>query len=512
MSTSLSTTHLAGTKELNLHPDAGGIRCGFSCPAPDAGVPGSGFEHPGVCVTEVFRGDWFDAARIYANWARKEARWWPATGREGRPDTPKWMRETALWAHEMGDAKDVVEPCLELQDYVGVPMAVHWYSWHQTRFDDNYPNYFPARRGFVEGVRKLQENGIRVMPYINGRLWDSDTSDFQTTALPFATKDVDGKNYVEHYGSGQDLVPMCPATAFWQDKVREIVLQLTSPPYNVDSVYIDQVSATEPCLCFDESHGHPLGGGHWWTADGYWPMLRSLRKRLQPGKMITSECNAEAYCRWLDGFLGWHFQCPDQIPLFAAVYGGRVQVFGRSYNGSDFLAHRMRAAQSLVFGEQIGWMPSRIVLDDREVLGPFFRRVARLRYALLPFLSWGEMARPPRVRGDIPNVTADWAWHHYWPVTDSALQRGAWKSRDGGLALVFVNTSGQPLSGDLTFDGTEYGFAEEATLLLTPRTEDGAGVAVAKPCSFELRLDVPAYGAVAYEAAAKQQGASEERR
>ena len=40
----------------------------------------------------------------------------------------------------------------------------------------------------------------------------------------------------------------------------------------VKGVYIDQIAAAAPTLCFDKSHGHPLGGGHWWT-EGYWKLL-----------------------------------------------------------------------------------------------------------------------------------------------------------------------------------------------------------------------------------------------
>jgi hypothetical protein len=30
-----------------------------------------------------------------------------------------------------------------------------------------------SKPGFAEGVRELQKAGVRVMPYINGRLWDT---------------------------------------------------------------------------------------------------------------------------------------------------------------------------------------------------------------------------------------------------------------------------------------------------------------------------------------------------
>ncbi|GAI12717.1 unnamed protein product [marine sediment metagenome] len=56
---------------------------------------------------------------------------------------------------------------------MGVPVGVHWYSWHRIPFDDDYPHHFPVKEGFAEGVRELQEAGVFVMPYINGRLWDT---------------------------------------------------------------------------------------------------------------------------------------------------------------------------------------------------------------------------------------------------------------------------------------------------------------------------------------------------
>jgi hypothetical protein len=341
-----------------------------------------------------------------------------------------------------------------------------------------------------------------VMPYINGRLWDSDTEDFPTVALPAATKDEKGDYYVEIYGSKQKLVPMCPTTKLWQDKVQEIVLRLTGPEFNVDGVYIDQIGAATPRLCFDASHGHPLCGGHWWTQDGYWPMLTSLQSRLLPGKMITTECNAEPYCKWMDGYLSWHFQDQDAIPLFATIYGGRVQIFSRAYRGSDKLAYRMKAAQSLAFGEQIGWMSVGQAMDDPGQ-AEFFRRMARLRYALRAYLAEGEMARPPVLAGSIPDVTADWAWHDKWPVTDTALQRAAWSNRKGHLALIFVNSSDQEVSATLKFSGTTYGFGAQERLQVTPRDENGTQETVERPCNFELPIKLGPQQAICYEVSRK---------
>ena len=490
---------LASTKDLRAEraDDGRSIDLGVNWPNADMGVPGSDFEHPGAVVLESFRGDWFDAAQLYKTWARQQAQWWPRTTKEGRTDTPAWMQQVAIWALTGGSANEVVGPVTAFAQFMGVPTALHWYNWHQIPFDDDYPHYFPAKEGFAEGVRQLQAAGVRVMPYINGRLWDTDLADFAEAGIKAATKDEQGHYYVEVYGSGQKLAPMCPTTKLWQDAVQQTVLHLVGPEVGVDGVYIDQIAAASPRLCFDKSHGHPLGGGHWWTVDGYWPMLRALQQRLPPGKMITTECNAESYANLMDGYLTWHFQYQDQIPLFAAVYGGQIQLFSRAYNGNDGLAHRMRAAQSLVFGEQIGWISPDIIKD--EVVGPFLRRMARLRHALLPYLSWGEMARPPKLEGNIPDVTADWAWSGKWPITDTALQRGAWKSRDGRLALIFVNVTDQPLAATLRFDAKDYGFGTATKLLITPRDEQGAKQPFERPPRLEMPVELAPFAAVAYE-------------
>jgi hypothetical protein len=497
---------LAATKDLFAEHEAGAAAalCAIETPAENMGTAGNGFRAPGPAVLEAFQGDWFDAAQIYRQWMEREAKWRPA---EDRRDTPRWMHDVSVWALASGTSKDVVGPVKAFAEYMGVPTAVHWYNWHAIPFDNDYPHYFPTKPGFADGVRELQAAGVRVMPYINGRLWDTDLDDFKTEAVKSATKDEQGKPYTEEYGSKQKLAPMCPVTPLWQRTVSDIVLRLLGPECGVDGVYIDQVAAAAPRLCYDASHGHPLGGGHWWTKDGYWPMLSKLRddiKRRHPEKMLTTECNAEPFVQLFDGYLTWHFQYQNQIPLFAAVYGGKVQMFGRAYRGGKTkdLALRMKAAQSLVFGEQIGWLDPNVIKD--AVGGPYVRRVARLRYALRDYLADGEMARPPQLAGDIPAVTADWQWSGEWPVTTPALLSGAWRARDGRLALLFANVLEKEQSVELVFDGAAYGLKPGAALSVTPRTEAGPQAPAAENTSFRRRITLGAYEVLALEIAPRR--------
>jgi len=488
----------ASTKDIRVEHPAGTneLRFAYDWPVPDMHRPGNDFESA-PAVLRVFRGDWFDAAQIYKAWVRAEAPWWPRGPRVGR-ETPEWFQDIAVWALGGGRPEDCVAAVKAFGAYMGVPTAFHWYNWHQIPFDDNYPHYFPAKDGFAEGVRELQAAGVRVMPYINGRLWDTDTEDFPTRAQPFATKNEQGQPYIEEYGSGAKLAPMCPTTDLWRQTVRDTVLRLQNE-VGVDGVYIDQVAAAGPVLCFDAGHGHPLGGGHWWTVDGYWPLLTALRQQMGPDKFITTECNAEPYLHLFDGYLTWHWQFNGQIPLFPAVYGGQIQLFSRAYRGGPTkdLALRMKAAQQLVFGEQLGWIDPNVIQEENN--GPFLRRMARLRYALRDYLARGEMARPPTLLGNLPEVTADWQWSGEWPVTDTALQRGAWRAADGRLALLFINVADEELQAELVFDGPAYGFPADATLTVTPRTEEGPGQPTTEPASFRRTIALAPHQALALE-------------
>jgi hypothetical protein len=484
----------------------------FEHPVPNMGIGGNKFALAGKVVWQLLHGDWFDAAMIYRDWVRKEARWFPkgtrGTGQGTRVDTPLWMRELCVWAVGGGAPKECVPIVKEFAKFMGVPVGFHWYNWHQIPFDNDYPHYFPTKEGFAEGVRELQQSGVFVMPYINGRLWDTrdkGTEDWQFSkvALPAATKREDGTPYTESYGSkevdGSDvkLAPMCPTTKLWQDKVREIVLRLFNE-FGVNAVYIDQVAAAPPVLCFDKTHGHPLGGGSWWN-EGYWQMLDAIRKTMPKDRMLTTECNAEPFVKWFDGYLTWHWQHDGQVPAFPAVYGGAIQMFGRAYRGGPTkdLALRMKAGQQLVFGEQIGWIDPNIVREKENA--EFLRQVVRLRWQLRHYFWMGEMARPPKLSGDIPKVRADWQWAGEWWVETDAVLTGAWRlPQEGKLALLFVNVSDQPVTVTVAFDGRTYGFQQPMVTVTALRAE-GKGRGEKLPVNFRRPLPLPPRTALAWE-------------
>jgi hypothetical protein len=227
----------------------------------------------------------------------------------------------------------------------------------------------------------------------------------------------------------------------------------------VSGVYIDQISAAAPELCMDKSHGHPVGGGHWWN-EGYWKMLAYARKAKPADRFLTTECNAETFTSSFDGFLTWHWQIEGMVPAFPAVYVGAIQMFGRAWGAGSWptrdLAIRMKLGQELVYGEQLGWITPAIVNEKENA--EFLKQAAQLRWQIRRYFYAGEMARPPKLGGEMPQVKADWKWGgERWITTDSVLC-GAWRlPRERRLVLIFTNVSDQQVTANPQVDLKAYG-------------------------------------------------------
>jgi hypothetical protein len=378
------------------------------------------------------------------------------------------MREGRVWIRQRGDAATVVPVVKRFAEQVDLPVGFHWYNWHQIPYDNDYPHYFPPKEGFREGIRELQDAGIVVMPYINARLWDTrdrgmEDFEFTAKALPAACKDEAGNLYIESYeskeadGSPVRLAVMCPSTRRWEDTIVSLIDRLVND-YGVDGVYVDQVAAAPANLCFDPSHGHPLGGGHWWN-DAYHDLLAEARSRIPEGTILTTESNAEPFILDFDGYLTWHWQFPNQVPAFQTVYAGMIELFGRSYRPGPTKAvtYRMKIAQQLVYGEQIGWVEDPGIVDEPETLD-FIRQVGRIRTVLARYLTRGEMLRPPKVTGNVPTVRGDWRWLEEWWVEFDAFLTGAWRLPGlPAVALMAINIADEPVEAVLEIPAHEYG-------------------------------------------------------
>jgi hypothetical protein len=470
--------------------------------AENRGKGANSFALRGRLVQEIFSGDWYDIAMIYRDFVHTRADWLPLHGRE---DTPRWMRDVPMY---LRDSLEDVNPddfmtkskepkastgrwykeAVKVADELGVPIGYHVYSWHWNPFDNDYPNYFPAKEEFPVGIEELHKHNVYVMPYINGRIWDTHdrrNEDYRFTkeALPYTSK-CDGEHPdIETYvareidGNLVKLAVMCPSTWLWRKEVAGITGRLLKE-YNVDAVYVDQIAAAAITFCADPSHNHTPGNGSWWR-EAYRLLNTRLRAEAPEGKGYTTECNAEIYADQTDGFLTWTWVTSDLVPIFPAIYGGYVAMLGRNADGhtginenEDQLYYRYHIGQAVLFGQQFGWVSANLVNDPVKL--SFVKSSALLRYKYREYFNAGDMLRPPALKNGGKSLVTFTAMNRSGMFDGETVQAAAWKRRrDGSVLIMAVNMSDEETEADFSVPWDEYGVKQGDF-----KTEEAAGLSL----------------------------------
>lgn len=386
----------------------------------DGTRPGAPSEMSGTIAWRPFAGDWYPAARIYRDWVREHAVWYPKMGPKGRVSTPDWFKDLGFIVRTWGWATNAVADVKTCQEWLGVPVMAHWYVWHRQPFDNDYPHYFPAKPGFEEGVRQIQAMGGYAVPYTNGHLWDlhdrgAEDWQFSSVGAAGACRRLDGSIVTERYRSvetnGQPVVfaAMCPASRTWHDKVGENCDKVVNGA-GLNGYYMDQVGAFSTIDCRNPAHGHPCGGGSWWQ-DGYRKLLADARARCGDKQVFfATEGNAEHTFDQIDAFVCWHIEGgEDTVPAFEVCYSGAVTIYCRSYTGPKGVRQmRMKFANILADGHLFGWLPASY--GAMAGASDYLRACVRFRHANAAWFAQGEMCRPPRLVDAVP------VWDETWDI------------------------------------------------------------------------------------------------
>ena len=423
--------------------DTTGLDLNIDYRCPDAGRPGAANAPDFAVETAAFTGGWWRAAKRYRAWATRQT--WTAKGPLAtRADFNRRIADVGFWMNAGNTPAQVTNVTAQaLAALGGIPLGVHWYSWHQIPFDHTYPEYFPERPGMAEAVAWMKKQGVLVMPYINARLWDSEIPSF-ADAFPAACKKPDGTHYVEIYGSKRKLSPMCPATPLWRTRVNDICAELMER-IGVNAIYLDQVAAAGPAACHDASHGHPLGGGRYWT-DAYRELMAPIRTRAaRDGNVVlTTECAAEPYIDSFDAFLAWFARTPYDVPMLPAVYSGYTVYFSSPQSGKDSLdAYCALQGRDFLWGCQLGWNSAWPFDAKHKEHLAFTLRLCRERLAHKDFFVYGELLGELPALPDIPIITGTWNRKPSCSFRLPAAIGAVWRARDGRRLVCLVNISGQ---------------------------------------------------------------------
>jgi len=431
-------------------------------------VPGSDYKAPFPVMMGIYHGSWMEGCKIYRKFAITTP--WTSEGKiSQRTSMPQALKDVGLWmlvGNYIGPAGGSLEeknrPLIEAQKYFEVPLAAHWYNWHQIPFDTHYPHYFPTKPGIPDQVHDLVSRGLVIMPYINGRIVDISNDDFDEF-FPYCAKDRRGKHYVETYGNQVQQAPMCCYTEFWQEKVTQIVERLAEE-VGVNAVYIDQIAAASPVLCFDKSHGHPLGGGGWWV-DGYRKMLKKVQKVAHSNSrnmIITSECAAEPFMDGVDAFLTWIKPDERSIPMITAVYSGYSIYFGSPawFEHGD-RAWIMAQGRAFLWGSQNGWMGLELFKPEHSKKAAYLKKIGKCRVAAKKFLTFGELVALIQPTNSVKTITEPWPDHgnNFRTATLPNIQGSIWKAEDATLGIFLANYLEKDNTIEFTIDPTRYGLS-----------------------------------------------------
>lgn len=456
----------------------------------DRTAQGADFKSFYPVVVGVHEGDWWGASALYREWGLEQ--FWCRKGpTKTRSDVPEHVKQLDIWYWnwqfvDKGHPGKVVPIIKYIKERFGCEIGFHWYGcagegyglWHVPEI---YPYNPDNRRILIEGVKKLHENGVRCIPYINTRLWLPDTKSFQDAdGMKWICQDEHGKPADDWEGIGMS---MCPTEPPFHDLIRRINNQMIDE-IGMDGAYLDQVSGCYAVPCFNKDHDHSPGGHDHWCR-GYREMLTKIREDIRsrsPDNFITSESCIECYLDLFDcdltreisnlnGYVGSLRSIP--IPLFHSVYHdyhityGTVSTFKSRTPQKKFCWDGFRLSEALVFVSGCQLMISGVFAGDeeKEEFAPQFSFMEMLTLARKEGRNWFNLGvwKPP-VPMDCDHVQV--VYDHERPPKEDipAILSGCFEL-DGKLCIALVNHTEEDRKGRAEIDPSAYGLAGDVFTL-----------------------------------------------
>lgn len=460
--------------------------------ATGGGLMGNSFDAYGEMRWQGFAGDWYDAAMIYADFVYKKAEWLPELY---RPDTHEKFKNIPFWVcdyipniQSQGNNKpmflsagsDIHEPeywyeaPIALQKELGgMPIAYHVYNWCKIPFNIEFPHFLPAKETFLENAPKLREKGICVMPYINAVSWEMRDGEmghevnFDNTGVHGSVILENGETLHEDYpqvtvsGHNSCLVQMCPSFEVWHGIIEKLSRDMAQT-LPIDGIYYDQTAATPARPCYNPEHNHLPGGGSFWS-DGYNRMMQRVSTHKPADFFYFTESCAEPYMKSFDGYLTWNWVYPEDVPAFAAIYAGYIQMVGRVTDGKkkdDLGFFKYCNARSLVYGQQLGWCKADIIWRPEWM--HFIKNAVKVRCDLSDLFNHARMLRPPVVSTPLPKFVTEAGLANKDNIESEIVVAGAWRYRDSKeTVIIAVNIANESAPFTLRFDAAEYGFLDK---------------------------------------------------
>jgi len=353
---------------------------------------------------------------------------------------PEWLLNSDLWLHGGHTTRDEHDMTKQALDYFGGETSMHWYYWMHHDYDTKYPDYLPPRDGFHEIIDMVHNANSHIMPYTNGRLWDTLSVRYKEwNAIDEVALTINKKPTIETYLPHRaPNAVVCPSS----DKWKEIILNNTRNIHselNPDAFFYDQVASARPLPCYNELHDHPVGGGDFWHYS-YRDIFTEVRSLLNENQIIGTEQNAECFLDLFDVFFMTNLPFGTNytmIPLFPLVYSDRALLYGFNISITKDMSYRLKSALSLVWGAQLYGGRSILIMNSDpqwKANAAYIRDLTYFRKRQHDLFVGGKLLGTWTARGDNPVIDIT-----NWESSMPAVVGARWLSTSGQEAIVMVN-------------------------------------------------------------------------
>lgn len=251
----------------------------------------------------VHPGDWHAGAEIYRAWAK---------GFFHAPEVPDWYRRQPTWAWVglRGQYEDTpwrkTDGLPEVSKQAaacGIDLT-QLTAYTEHGHDTLYPDYRPGpslggEAGLRQAVMKIHAAGQRINIYTNGRIVDPASSLTEAQRAAWAVRPrPDSPPAQETYGRVTFDI-LCPGAAGWQELFLSRLAYLITQ-FDVDGVYIDQVSAATSLPCYAEDHEHTAPNQAWACYRPFLAQLRRTLKDLKPDLVLATEGVSDVFGQYFD--------------------------------------------------------------------------------------------------------------------------------------------------------------------------------------------------------------------
>ena len=475
---------------------------------PDAiGQAGNNFSMNYDMSFGIFTGDWYDAAKIYRNWAIAQP--WAATKLENRTDIPIWWRELEIGEARAGNP--TLNTTLEVQKLGGIKnfynldYMVSFY-WPGTAAGDPYFVPYPWLGTVSNNLSSL---GIKTLIFTNPHPLAASHPDY-TALTPLLCKDMAGQPYVDSGSSSFNSTYPVRQNMYANDVKNNLVQGV-----GLSGIFVEIPIPKYPDMCFNSPLPGQVGGIY--PFKGMRDLLNAVRqtaRTVNPNFITMYEFFHDAYFEVTDTAFDFSshmppacfslFTCSNKIrgvPLLSTIYHDRITTLGwgtwlqgvQTWGLSDLtyfnLLDRQVAldfAWGLRFNTAEPYINS-LNLANHEVgaitdpaFQPYVQAVlthvnflkdliaARKSSEVKKYLVYGEMLRP--LPTNIQEITVNYQSvntpNPSFTVSRKIADIGhsVWKATNGKIGLVFTNPKSTSANINFTFNASAYGLSTTQSL------------------------------------------------